>query len=176
MKILIPKEIHEFFLRHRVTVIVPLYEIAAILSQERDLFVFFNALGDGLFTEFLGHSYDCPADIIGSGSFAYAIDKLQDRGRFFISPQENVYEGQVIGENNRADDLVVNVTKSKKLSNVRAAGSDDKVRLAPPIRFSLEEALEYIREDEYVEETPQSIRLRKIFLKEHERKRASREA
>ncbi|MEZ4851394.1 MAG: translational GTPase TypA [Bacteroidia bacterium] len=104
-------------------------------------------------------------------AFAYALDKLQDRGRFFISPQENVYEGQVIGENARGDDLVVNVTKSKKLSNVRAAGSDDKVKLAPPIKFSLEEALEYIQEDEYVEVTPESIRLRKIYLKEHERKR-----
>ncbi|MEM6800791.1 MAG: translational GTPase TypA [Bacteroidota bacterium] len=104
-------------------------------------------------------------------SFAYALDKLQDRGKFFIGPQQEVYEGQVIGENNRADDLVVNVTKAKKLSNVRAAGSDDKAKLAPPIKFSLEEALEYIKGDEYVEVTPESIRLRKIYLKEHERKR-----
>ncbi|MEL6672127.1 MAG: translational GTPase TypA [Bacteroidota bacterium] len=107
----------------------------------------------------------------GGAAFAYALDKLQDRGRFFIRPQENVYEGQVIGENTRSDDLVVNVTKSKKLSNVRAAGSDDKAKLAPPIVFTLEEALEYIKEDEYVEVTPENIRLRKIFLKEHERKR-----
>ncbi|MDW3651312.1 MAG: translational GTPase TypA [Bacteroidia bacterium] len=104
-------------------------------------------------------------------SFAYALDKLQDRGKFFIGPQQDVYEGQVIGENNRADDLVVNVTKAKKLSNVRAAGSDDKAKLAPPIKFTLEEALEYIKGDEYVEVTPESIRLRKIYLKEHERKR-----
>ncbi|MEL6251894.1 MAG: translational GTPase TypA [Bacteroidota bacterium] len=104
-------------------------------------------------------------------SFAYALDKLQDRGKFFIGPQQEVYEGQVIGENNRADDLVVNVTKAKKLSNVRAAGSDDKAKLAPPIKFTLEEALEYIKGDEYVEVTPVSIRLRKIYLKEHERKR-----
>lgn len=104
-------------------------------------------------------------------AFAYALDKLQDRGRFFVGPQEAVYEGQVIGENNRVDDLIVNITKAKKQSNVRAAGSDDKARLAPPTRFSLEEALEYIREDEYVEVTPESIRLRKIFLKEHQRKR-----
>lgn len=104
-------------------------------------------------------------------AFAYALDKLQDRGKFFISPQQDVYRGQVIGENSRNTDLVVNVTKSKKLSNVRAAGSDDKVKLAPPIRFSLEEALEYIKEDEYVEVTPDSIRLRKIYLEEHERKR-----
>ncbi|MEO0468234.1 MAG: translational GTPase TypA [Bacteroidota bacterium] len=104
-------------------------------------------------------------------AFAYALDRLQDRGNFFIAPQENIYEGQILGQNARSEDLVVNVTKSKKLSNVRAAGSDDKVKLAPPIRFSLEEALEYIKDDEYVEVTPESIRLRKIYLKEHERKR-----
>ncbi len=104
-------------------------------------------------------------------AFPYALDKLQDRGTFFISPQEEVYEGQILGESNRPDDLVINVTKSKKLSNVRAAGSDDKVKLPPPVKFSLEEALEYIKEDEYVEVTPESLRLRKIFLKEHERKR-----
>jgi GTP-binding protein len=107
-------------------------------------------------------------------AFAYALDKLQDRGKFFIAPQEEVYEGQVIGEHIRAEDLVVNVTKSKKLTNMRASGSDDKVRLAPPIKFSLEEALEYIREDELVEITPASIRLRKMYLKEHERKRGGR--
>jgi len=104
-------------------------------------------------------------------AFPYALDKLQDRGTFFISPQEEVYEGQILGESNRPDDLVVNVTKSKKLSNVRAAGSDDKVKLPPPVKFSLEEALEYIKGDEYVEVTPQSLRLRKVRLKEHERKR-----
>lgn len=107
-------------------------------------------------------------------SFGYALDKLQDRGRFFINPGEEVYEGQVIGENSREDDLTVNVTKSKKLTNMRASGSDDKVRLAPPRVFSLEEALEYIQGDEYVEITPESIRLRKIFLKEHDRKRAAK--
>ncbi|MEM6348613.1 MAG: translational GTPase TypA [Bacteroidota bacterium] len=110
----------------------------------------------------------------GGNAFAYALDRLQDRGHFFIHPQDAVYEGQIIGENNRADDLVVNITKSKKLSNVRAAGSDDKVKLAPPIKFSLEEALEYIKEDELVEVTPESIRLRKIHLKEHERKRSKK--
>ncbi len=104
-------------------------------------------------------------------AFPYAMDKLQDRGIFFISPQEEVYEGQILGESNRPDDLVVNVTKSKKLSNVRAAGSDDKVKLPPPVKFSLEEALEYIKGDEYVEVTPESLRLRKVYLKEHERKR-----
>ncbi len=104
-------------------------------------------------------------------TFAYAIDKLQDRGRFFIDPGEDVYVGQVIGEHSRANDLVVNVTKSKKLTNMRASGSDDKVRLAPPIKFSLEEALEYIQVDEYVEVTPKSLRLRKIYLDETDRKR-----
>ena len=104
-------------------------------------------------------------------AYAYALDKLQDRGRFFIAPMEPVYTGQVVGENNRAGDLVVNVTKSKKLTNMRASGADDKARLAPPIKFSLEEALEYIQEDEYVEVTPKSLRLRKIFLDENDRKR-----
>ncbi len=104
-------------------------------------------------------------------AYAYAIDKLQDRGQFFVFPQEEVYMGQVIGENNREGDLTVNVARNKKFSNVRAAGSDDKIKIAPPIIFSLEEALEYIQSDEYVEVTPKSLRLRKIFLLEHERKR-----
>lgn len=108
-------------------------------------------------------------------AFAYAIDKLQDRGKFFIHPQDEVYMGQVIGENNRDGDLTVNVTKSKKLTNMRASGSDDKVRIVTPIIFSLEEALEYIQADEYVEVTPKSIRLRKILLWEHERKRVSKQ-
>lgn len=107
-------------------------------------------------------------------AYAYALDKLQDRGRFFIEPQTDVYEGQVVGENNREGDLVVNLTKSKKLTNVRASGSDDKAQLAPPIIFSLEEALEYIKEDEYVEVTPKHTRIRKIFLDENDRKRASK--
>jgi len=110
----------------------------------------------------------------GGTSFAYGIDKLQDRGKFFIFPQEDVYIGQVVGEHNKDNDLVVNVTKSKKHSNVRAAGSDDKIKLVPPIVFSLEEALEYIKEDEYVELTPNSIRLRKILLDENDRKRMSK--
>ncbi len=105
-------------------------------------------------------------------STAYSIDKLQDRGIFFIDPGEEIYEGQVIGENNRAGDLVVNVTKGKKLTNMRASGSDEGLKIAPKRRFSLEEAMEYIHKDEYLEATPTSIRLRKIFLKEHERKRA----
>lgn len=102
----------------------------------------------------------------------YSIDKLQDRGRFFVDPNEEVYEGQVIGENSRSDDMTVNVTKTKKLTNVRSSGADDKAKITPAIKFSLEEALEYIQKDEYVEVTPKSIRLRKILLKEHERKRS----
>lgn len=107
-------------------------------------------------------------------AYAYAIDKLQDRGRFFIFPQEEVYAGQVVGENAKDNDIVVNVTKSKKLTNMRASGADDKARIVPPVVFSLEEALEYIKEDEYVEVTPNHIRLRKIILDENERKRANR--
>ena len=107
-------------------------------------------------------------------AFAYAIDKLQDRGKFFINPQDEVYAGQVVGEHVHDNDLVINVTKSKKLTNMRASGSDDKARIVPPIIFSLEEALEYIKEDEYVEVTPKSMRMRKIILDEIERKRANR--
>lgn len=109
-------------------------------------------------------------------AIAYAIDKLQDRGSFFVKPQEDVYKGQVVGEHIRSGDLVINITKTKKLTNMRASGSDDKVRIAPPIIFSLEESMEYIQDDEYVEVTPKSIRLRKILLEEHERKRASSKA
>jgi GTP-binding protein len=109
-------------------------------------------------------------------AYAYALDKLQDRGRFFIEPQTEVYAGQVVGEHNKEGDLVVNVTKSKKLTNMRASGSDDKVQLAPPVIFSLEEALEYIKEDEYVEVTPKAIRIRKIVLDETERKRLAKKA
>ncbi len=107
-------------------------------------------------------------------AYAYAIDKLQDRGRFFIYPQEEVYAGQVVGENAKEGDIVINVTKSKKLTNMRSKSADDKAVLTPPIIFSLEEALEYIKEDEYVEITPKSLRLRKIILDELERKRANR--
>jgi GTP-binding protein len=107
-------------------------------------------------------------------AYAYALDKLQERGKFFIHPQDNIYAGQVVGESSKEGDMVVNVTKSKKLTNMRASGADDKARLAPPIIFSLEEALEYIKEDEYVEITPSSIRLRKILLDENDRKRMSK--
>lgn len=101
----------------------------------------------------------------------YSIDKLQDRGKFFVDPNEDIYEGQVIGENTRSDDMCINVTKAKKQSNVRSAGNDEKARIIPPIKFSLEEALEYIQKDEYVEVTPKSLRIRKILLKETDRKR-----
>ena len=107
-------------------------------------------------------------------AFAYAIDKLQDRGKFFIYPQDEVYAGQVVGEHVHENDLVINVTKSKKLTNMRASGSDDKARIIPPVVFSLEEALEYIKEDEYVEVTPKSMRMRKVILDETERKRANK--
>ena len=104
-------------------------------------------------------------------SIAYSLDKLQDRGKFFVNPNELVYAGQVIGETNRQDDLVVNVTKKKQQSNVRSSGADDKISIAPAIKFSLEEAMEYIAKDEYVEITPKSIRMRKILLSEHDRKK-----
>jgi len=105
---------------------------------------------------------------------AYAIDKLQDRGRFFVASGEDVYAGMVVGENNKEDDLGVKVTKTKKLTNMRASGADDKVRIAPPVRFSLEEALEYIKVDEYLEVTPKIYRMRKILLDENDRKRVNR--
>ncbi len=104
-------------------------------------------------------------------AYAYALDKLQDRGRFFINPQDEVYAGQVVGENNKEGDIPVNVTKAKKLTNMRSKSADDKAVLPPPIIFSLEEALEYIKEDEYVELTPTHLRIRKIILDETERKR-----
>ena len=107
-------------------------------------------------------------------AYAYALDKLQDRGRFFIFPQEEVYAGQVVGESSKEGDIVINVTKSKKLTNMRSKSADEKATLPPPIIFSLEEALEYIKEDEYVEVTPSKIRLRKIILDETERKRMSK--
>ena len=111
----------------------------------------------------------------GGTAFAYAIDHLQDRGKFFISPQDEVYAGQIVGEHIHENDLVINVTKAKQLTNMRASGADDKARIIPPTVFSLEEALEYIREDEYVEVTPKSMRMRKIILDHNARKRASRQ-
>lgn len=130
------------------------------------------------FLEYQPFKGEIPGRISGSlismengKAIPYSIDKLQERGKFFVDPNEDVYEGQVIGENSRGDDMVVNVTKTKKLSNVRSSGADDKARIIPAIKFSLEEALEYIQKDEYVEVTPKSIRLRKIYLNENDRKR-----
>ena len=107
-------------------------------------------------------------------STAYSIDKLQDRGRFFVEPGEEVYAGQVIGESIRPGDLVINVTRAKQLTNMRASGSDENVRITPKINFSLEEAMEYIEKDEYLEVTPKALRMRKILLDENERKRAAK--
>lgn len=133
------------------------------------------------FKEYQPYKGEIPGRINGSlivmeqgEAIAYSLHNLQDRGKFFIDPGEPVYEGQVIGEHSRSGDLVVNVTKTKKLTNMRATGADEKMRIAPPIKFSLEEALEYIQSDEYVEVTPKSIRLRKIYLNEGERKRFSK--
>jgi GTP-binding protein len=104
----------------------------------------------------------------------YALFNLQERGRMLVSPGDEVYEGQVVGIHSRDNDLVVNPLKAKQLTNIRAAGSDENILLTPPIRFSLEQALEFIETDELVEVTPGGIRIRKRFLKEHERKRAGR--
>ena len=111
----------------------------------------------------------------GGTAFAYAIDHLQDRGKFFISPQDVVYAGQVVGEHVHENDLVVNVTKAKQLTNVRASGTDEKAHIIPPVQLSLEEALEYIKADEYVEVTPKSMRIRKIVLDHNERKKLMKE-
>ena len=130
------------------------------------------------FKEYQPLKGDIPGRINGSlvsmekgSAIPYSIDKLQDRGKFFVDPGEDIYEGQVIGENSRGDDMAVNITKTKKLSNVRSSGADDKAKIVPAIKFSLEEALEYIQKDEYVEVTPNHLRLRKVFLTEVERKR-----
>ncbi len=130
------------------------------------------------FIEYQPYKGEIPGRINGSliameqgEAIPYSLHNLQDRGKFFIEPGEAVYEGQVIGEHSRSGDLVVNVTRTKKLTNIRAAGSDEKMRISPAIKFSLEEALEYIQSDEYVEVTPKSIRLRKILLSENDRKR-----
>ncbi|MBL7858858.1 MAG: translational GTPase TypA [Cyclobacteriaceae bacterium] len=133
------------------------------------------------FKEYQPYKGEIPGRINGSlivmeqgEAIAYSLHNLQDRGKFFINPGEAVYEGQVIGEHSRSGDLVINVTKTKKLTNMRASGSDEKMKIAPPLKHTLEEALEYIQADEYVEVTPKSIRLRKIFLNENERKRAGK--
>jgi GTP-binding protein len=130
------------------------------------------------FKEFQPLRGDIPQRLNGSlismengKAIPYSIDKLQDRGKFFVDPGEDIYEGQVVGENSRQDDMTINITKTKKLSNVRSSGADDKAKIVPAKKFSLEEALEYIQKDEYVEVTPNHIRLRKIYLKETDRKR-----
>jgi GTP-binding protein len=130
------------------------------------------------FLEYQPYKGEIPGRMSGSlismengKAIPYSIDKLQDRGKFFVDPNEDIYEGQVIGENSRGDDMTVNVTKTKKLSNVRSSGADDKARIIPAVKFSLEEALEYIQKDEYVEVTPKSLRVRKIYLNETDRKR-----
>jgi GTP-binding protein len=105
---------------------------------------------------------------------AYSIDKLTDRGRFFVEPFDQIYEGQIVGENSRDNDLGVNISKAKQMTNFRTTAKDEAVRMPPAVKFSLEEALEYIQIDELVEITPKSMRLRKIYLKEHERKRMSK--
>ena len=140
-----------------------------------------EAIMNHRFKEFAPYKGEIPGRSAGSlisleqgKAIPFSLNNLQDRGKFFVAPNEEIYEGQVIGENSRDNDLTVNVTKTKKMSNMRSSGADDKVKLAPPIKFSLEEALEYIQEDEYVEVTPVSLRLRKILLKEAERKRAGR--
>lgn len=107
-------------------------------------------------------------------AIAYSIDKMQDRGKFFVNPGEEVYMGQVIGENTRQDDLTLNIIRTKKMSNMRASGSDEKTSIAPAIKFSLEEAMEYIRNDEYIEVTPKNMRIRKIYLNENDRKRLAK--
>mgnify|MGYP002635047934 FL=1 len=130
------------------------------------------------FTEFQPYKGEIPGRLNGSlismeqgNAIPYSLNNMQERGTFFVEPNQSIYEGQVIGKNTRADDLVINVTKTKKMSNMRSSGNDDKVKIAPPIIFTLEEALEYIQADEYVEATPKNLRLRKVFLKEHDRKR-----
>ena len=131
------------------------------------------------FKEFQPYRGNIPSRLNGSlisieegNAIPYSLSNMQDRGIFFIEPNQTVYEGQIIGKNTRSEDLVINITKTKKMSNMRSSGSDDKVKIAPAIILSLEEALEYIQSDEYVEVTPNNLRLRKILLKEHERKRS----
>jgi GTP-binding protein len=142
-----------------------------------------EAIATHRYKEYQPYKGEIPGRINGSlivmeegEAIPYSLHNLQDRGKFFINPGEPVYGGQVIGEHSRSGDLVINVTKTKKLTNMRATGADEKMKIAPAVIFSLEEALEYIQVDEYVEVTPKSIRLRKIFLNENDRKRANNKA
>ncbi|HLV63294.1 translational GTPase TypA [Galbibacter sp.] len=141
-----------------------------------------EAIMNHRFLEYQPYKGDIPGRNNGSlismetgKAIPYSIDKLQDRGKFFVDPNEEIYEGQVVGENSRSDDMTVNITKTKKLSNVRSSGADDKAKIVPAIKFSLEEALEYIQKDEYVEVTPKTMRIRKIYLKEVDRKRMGKQ-
>lgn len=140
-----------------------------------------EAIMNHRFIEFQPYKGDIPGRMNGSLismekglAIPYSLNNLQDRGKFFVDPNESIYGGQVIGENSRQGDLVVNITKTKKMSNMRSSGADDKVRIAPALKMSLEEALEYIQSDEYVEVTPESLRVRKILLSENERKRSGK--
>ena len=133
------------------------------------------------FKEFKEFKGNIPGRLNGSliskeqgNAIPYSLNNMQDRGIFFVEPNQAVYEGQIIGKNTRSDDLVINITKTKKMSNVRSSGSDDKIKIAPATILNLEEALEYIQSDEYVEVTPNNLRLRKILLKDHERKRSKK--
>ena len=135
------------------------------------------------FKEFQAHKGTIPQRINGSlismengNAIPYSLNNLQDRGKFFVSPNQEIYEGQVTGEHSRPGDVVVNLTKAKKQSNVRSSGADEKIKLIPPQIFTLEEALEYIQADEYVEVTPKSLRLRKVYLDENQRKRSKNAA
>lgn len=141
-----------------------------------------EAIMNHRFLEYQPYKGDIPGRNNGSlismetgKAIPYSIDKLQERGKFFVDPNEEIYEGQVVGENSRSDDMTVNITKTKKLSNVRSSGADDKAKIVPAIKFSLEEALEYIQKDEYVEVTPKTMRIRKIYLKEVDRKRMGKQ-
>jgi len=140
-----------------------------------------EAIMNHRFIEFQPYKGEIPGRLNGSlismekgTSIPFSLNNLQNRGTFFVAPSEDIYQGQVIGENSRQGDLVVNITKTKKMSNMRSSGADDKVKLAPPIKMSLEESLEYIQSDEYVEATPVSLRIRKILLNEGERKRGGK--
>ena len=140
-----------------------------------------EAIMNHRFIEFQPYKGEIPGRQNGSlismekgSAIPYSLNNLQDRGKFFVDPNESIYGGQVIGENSRQGDLVINVTKTKKMSNMRSSGADDKISIAPAIKMSLEESLEYIQSDEYVEVTPESLRIRKILLDENARKRAGK--
>ena len=157
--------------RLQAQVIGPIYaEMVEQIGEEKAAAILDSAIRKAAIAE--GRYFAEKAE--GGTSMAYALDSIQERGRLFIGPQEEIYEGMIIGENARPDDMPVNPCKAKKLTNMRASGSDDNVRIAPPKRFSLEESMEYIQKDEYLEITPKSIRMRKIYLDENERARMAK--